>query len=98
MSEWINNVTRRKETLKSVLRQLHEGKTVEQVKAEFGALAREATSSEIAEVEQLLMDEGLPPEEIQALCDVHVAVFQEGLDQAAAPGSNTWAPSAYLPR
>jgi uncharacterized protein len=85
MSEWINNVTRRKETLKNVLRQLHEGKTVEQVKAEFGALAREATSSEIAEVEQLLMDEGLPPEEIQALCDVHVAVFQEGLDQAAAP-------------
>jgi uncharacterized protein len=85
MSEWINNTTRRKETLKSVLRQLHEGKSVEDVKAEFGALAREASSSEIAEVEQLLMDEGLPAEEIQNLCDVHVAVFQEGLDQAASP-------------
>jgi uncharacterized protein len=85
MSEWINNVTRRKEILKSVLRQLHEGKSVEQVKAEFGALALEASSSEIAEVEQLLMDEGLPPEEIQSLCDVHVAVFQDGLDQAVAP-------------
>jgi uncharacterized protein len=85
MSEWINNVTQRKETLKNILRQLHEGKSVDQVKAEFGELAREASYTEIAEVEQLLMDEGLPAEEIQSLCDVHVAVFREGLDQSAAP-------------
>jgi len=85
MSEWINNVSQRKQTLLNILRQLHEGKTVDQVKAEFGALAREASYTEIAEVEQMLMDEGLPAEEIQNLCDVHVAVFKEGLDQAAAP-------------
>jgi uncharacterized protein len=85
MSEWINNVTQRKETLKSILRQLHEGKSVDEVKAEFGELAREASYSEIAEVEQILIDEGLPVEEIQNLCDVHVAVFREGLDEATAP-------------
>ncbi len=81
MSEHINNVTRRKEILKSVLRQLHAGKPVEEVQAEFGALAQEAGSSEIAEIEQMLIDEGLPVEEIQNLCDVHVAVFRAGLDQ-----------------
>jgi uncharacterized protein len=85
MSEWINNVTQRKQTLKNIIRQLHEGKSVDEVKAEFGELAREASYSEIAEVEQILIDEGLPVEEIQNLCDVHVAVFREGLDESAAP-------------
>lgn len=85
MSEHINNVTRRKMILKNVLRQLHEGKSADEVSAEFGALAREATYSEIAEVEQMLIQEGLPVEEIQRLCDVHVAVFREGLDEAPTP-------------
>ncbi|HZW04754.1 MAG TPA: DUF438 domain-containing protein [Anaerolineaceae bacterium] len=81
MSEYIDNVTRRKEILKNVLRQLHAGAPIEGVQAEFGALAQEASSSEIAAVEQMLIDEGLPAEEIQNLCDVHVAVFRAGLDQ-----------------
>lgn len=85
MSELINNVTRRKETMKSVLRQLHKGRSVEAVLEEFGSLARETTSSEIAEIEQMLVDEGMPVEDIQRLCDVHVAVFQGGLEQQAAP-------------
>jgi hypothetical protein len=35
--------------------------------------------------EQLLIEEGLPVEEIQRLCDVHVAVFQAGLDEQQPP-------------
>jgi uncharacterized protein len=85
MSEYINNVTRRKEILKSVLQQLHNGKSVDEVKAEFGVLAKEAGSAEIAEIEQMLIEDGIPAEEIQNLCDVHVAVFQEGLDQFLQP-------------
>lgn len=85
MSEYINNVSRRKEILKNVLRQLHEGKSAEEVTAEFGELARQATYGEIAEVEQMLIQEGLPVEEIQRLCDVHVAVFREGLDESPTP-------------
>lgn len=85
MSEYINNVSRRKEILKNVLRQLHQGRSVDEVKAEFGALAREAGSAEIAEIEQMLMEEGVEAEEIQRLCDVHVAVFREGLDQQTSP-------------
>jgi uncharacterized protein len=85
MSEYINNITRRKEILKSVLRQLHDGKSIDEVKSEFGDLAREAGSAEIAEIEQMLIEDGTPVEEIQNLCDVHVAVFQEGLDQFLQP-------------
>ncbi len=81
MSEYINNVSKRKEILKNVIRQLHQGKSVEEVQAEFGVLTAQASSAEIAEAEQTMIAEGLPVEEIQRLCDVHVAVFRQALDQ-----------------
>jgi uncharacterized protein len=85
MSEYINNITRRKEILRDVLVDLHRGKPVEEVKARFALLAHQATAEEIAQAEQMLIEEGLPVEEIQRLCDVHVAVFRDGLDQQAQP-------------
>lgn len=85
MSEYIDNVTQRKETLRRILTRLHEGRSVDEVKEEFATLVEEATASEIAEVEELLIEEGVPPEEIQQLCDVHVAVFRESLDQQEQP-------------
>lgn len=80
MSEYINNQTQRQETLKRVIRQLHEGKSVEEVKGEFAALLRDVGASEIAALEQALIDEGLPETEVKRLCDVHVAVFRESLE------------------
>ena len=87
MSEFINNVSRRKEVLKSVLRQLHDGKSVEEVKAEFAALVNQISPEEIAEVEQALIDEGMPVEEVHNLCDVHVAVIRDALEQSGSPES-----------
>jgi len=85
MSEYINNRTQRKETLKRLIRELHEGKTVEDVKQEFAALLQDVGATEIAEIEQALIAEGLPEMEIKRLCDVHVAVFRESLDTQAKP-------------
>ncbi|MDZ4159489.1 MAG: DUF438 domain-containing protein, partial [Anaerolineaceae bacterium] len=85
MSEFINNVTRRKEAIKNILRQLHAGKSVDEVKSEFAALLKEVDATEIAEVEQQLIEEGLPAAEIQRLCDVHVAVFRESLAEHKSP-------------
>jgi DUF438 domain-containing protein len=85
MSEFINNVTRRKETLKSILRQLHAGKAVDEVKAEFAALADEISAEEIAEVEQALISEGMPVSEVHDLCDVHVAVMRDALERGDHP-------------
>ena len=85
MSEHINNQTKRKETLKMLIRELHAGKTVEDVKDEFAALLRDVGATEVAEMEQALIAEGLPEMEIKRLCDVHVAVFRESLDAQPSP-------------
>ena len=85
MSETIDNQARRKETLKRLIGELHEGKSVEEVQAEFAQLLRDVGATEIAEIEQALIDEGLPETEVKRLCDVHVAVFRESLDTQPEP-------------
>lgn len=78
---------KRKDALKQVIRELHEGKSVEEVKDQFAALLEDVGAMDIAEIEQELIEEGMPETEIQRLCDVHVAVFQESLEAEANPES-----------
>jgi len=87
MSEHINNASQRKEALKKVIQRLHAGETVEELQEKFGQVIRGATASEIAEAERALIAEGVSVSEIQRLCDLHVAVFRESLDEEAAPES-----------
>ena len=81
MSELIDNRKHRQETLKGIIRDLHAGAAVEDVKERFGELLDQVGAAEIADIEQTLINEGLPVEEVQRLCDVHVAVFKESLDK-----------------
>lgn len=85
MSEYIQNSQRRKEMLKQLIRDLHAGGDVEEIKARFRKLVGQVSSVEIAQMEQELISEGLPVEEVKELCDVHVAVFQEGLEGETSP-------------
>ncbi len=85
MAEFINNSSKRKEVLKGVIRDLHDGKTVEEVRGQFAAVLAEAGAGEIAAVEQALISEGLPESEIKRLCDVHVAAFQAALEAQVQP-------------
>lgn len=85
MSEYINNQTSRQNTLKNIIRQLHAGASVDEVKAQFAELLAGVGGDEIARIEQALVAEGLEPEEIKPLCDVHVAVFRESLDDQTDP-------------
>jgi hypothetical protein len=71
---------RRQEVLKGIIRQLHDGAPVADVKAQFDELVRDIDSAEIAQMEQALIAEGMPVEDVQRLCDVHVTVFKESLD------------------
>jgi len=91
MSELINNETardeRRKEALKGVIRSLHAGSSVDEVKEEFSALLQEVDGGQIAELEQALIADGMPEDEIKRLCDVHVAVFEDALDLQAPPAA-----------
>ena len=85
MSEFIDNQTQRENRLKSILQQLHEGKSVDDVKAGFADLLEDVGPDEIVRIEEALVNEGLDPAEIQPLCDVHVALFKTSLDKQRAP-------------
>jgi len=80
----------RKKALKEILRQLHAGVPPEHVKERFRQFLEGVSSLEIAKIEQELIGEGISREEIQRLCDVHLAVFKEQLKKQkveAAPAS-----------
>lgn len=81
MSENINNREYRKNVIKQVIRELHEGKTVEEVKHKFEEAFAGVSASEISEAEQALINEGLPVSEVQRLCDVHSAVFKGSIEE-----------------
>ncbi len=73
------------EILKGIIRDLHRGVDVETLQQRFARLAGQVSAGEIGEMEQQLIDEGLPAEEIHKLCDLHVKVFEQSLGPAPAP-------------
>jgi len=76
MSEFINNKEFRQQKLKELIKRLHDGASVEDVQEEFNKLTSGVNAKEITEMEQALVDEGMPVEDIQKLCDVHASVFK----------------------
>ncbi len=80
-------VNSKKELLKDILRDLHSGGNVDALKRRFADLVHGVSGAEIGAMEQELIAEGLPEEEIRELCDLHVKVFEEALD--APPGPQT---------
>lgn len=85
MSEYINNSQARKEQLKQLVLELHRGGDLDDIKRRFARLVGAVSAVEIAQMEQELIAEGLPAEEVRELCDVHVALFREGLTEGGAP-------------
>ncbi|KLU65534.1 hemerythrin HHE cation binding domain protein [Desulfosporosinus acididurans] len=81
MSELIGNHQQRRETLKQIIRDIHQNKNPQELKERFRELLSDVGATEIAALEQELIQEGLPEKEIQSLCDVHVSVFEDSLDQ-----------------
>lgn len=81
MSELINNREHRQKVLKELIMELHNGKPLEEVKERFGELIEGLAATEISEMEQALIHEGMPVEEIQRLCDVHAAVLGTSVQQ-----------------
>jgi len=92
MSQEINNRERRKQAIKDMLRQLHEGKTVEEVQSIFRDAFDGVSASEISAAEQALINEGLPVAEVQRLCDVHSAVFKGSIEEIHTPSDVTKIP------
>lgn len=85
MSEFINNREYRQKVLKELIRDLHNGKSVEEVKEKFAEVIDGIAPSEISVMENALIREGLPVSEVQRLCDVHAAVFKGSIEEIHMP-------------
>lgn len=85
MSEYINNREYRQKVLKELIMELHNGKSVEEVKERFSKLIDGISPTEISAMENALIKEGMPVAEVQRLCDVHAAVFKGSIAEIHGP-------------
>jgi DUF438 domain-containing protein len=84
MSELINNnLLKRKQKLKELILSLHHGTPEHQVRQELIETLSQIPYNDVVEVEQELISEGLPVEEVLRLCDVHAAVLEGNVDLSA---------------
>ena len=79
----------RKEKLKKAVEKLHKGADVKDVRIEFKEILKDASPLEISKIEQELIEEGIPKEKIQSLCDVHLELFKDSLQEPNADLPNT---------
>ncbi|MCE1165971.1 MAG: DUF438 domain-containing protein [Bacteroidetes bacterium] len=80
MSELINNSAGRIQKLKQLLLKLHEDSSVEEVKKELETMFGTIPYGEVVQAEQELINEGLPPQEIQKYCDMHSEAIKDNVD------------------
>jgi hypothetical protein len=80
MSELIDNVSARRKVLKHLILQLHDGKAPDEVQPQLLRLLGRVPYSEVVEVEQELISDGMPVSEILKLCDLHSAAMKGAID------------------
>lgn len=84
MTEQIDNSKYRKAKLKELILKLHHGEPEEDVRGELLMSLSKIPYGEVVEVEQELISEGLPEEEVLKLCDAHSAVLEGRVDLSAS--------------
>ena len=84
MNEMTNDSGKRKELLKHMILQLHAGEAPDIVRNRLVELLKSIPYDEVVEVEQELISEGLPVEEVLELCDIHTLVLDGHIDQSGA--------------
>jgi hypothetical protein len=81
MSEYLKKNNPKKELVKEIILNLHKGLSVEEAKKKLEKEVGTISSSEIAEIEQSLISEGMPVEEIKKFCNVHALLFESSLSK-----------------
>lgn len=84
MSELIDNARKRRDLLKHMILQLHKGEAPEAVRTQLIRLLGKVPYDEVVLVEQELISEGLPPEKVLELCDIHTAALEGQISQEGA--------------
>jgi len=85
VSELIDNRAHRIAVLKDVIKHLHSGAAPEFVRERLRELVGQTDATEIMAMEQQLMAEGMPVEEVRSMCDLHSQVTRDVLVQIAPP-------------
>ena len=73
----------KKKVMKDIILKLHAGMPAEEAKQCFDREIGNITSTEIADIEQSLINDGLSPEEIKKFCNVHALIFQSALEKVS---------------
>ena len=84
MDELSDNSQNRKELLKHMILQLHRGEAPGEVRKRLVELLKKIPYNEVVQVEQELINEGLPEEEVLKFCDIHTQVLEGHIDQSGA--------------
>jgi len=83
VSELIDNRRQRISALKDVILHLHSGAAPQLVKEQLREIVRQTDATEIMAMEQQLMAEGMPVEEVRSMCDLHSQVTRDVLVQVS---------------
>jgi PAS domain S-box-containing protein len=78
MSEFLID---KKKMLKELIKQLHLGVSPDVIKDKFKEVLKDTSPEDISKIEEELIKDGMPREEIQRLCNVHLAVFKESIEK-----------------
>ena len=84
MNELMNSSEQRKELLKHMILQLHEGIAPQEIRKQLAELMQKIPYGEVVEVEQELINEGLPETEVLRLCDIHTEALEGSIDLTGA--------------
>ncbi len=73
---------KRRKILEDIVKQLHAGAPVAELKKRFAEIIKDVDATEVAEMEQHLIENGFPQSEIQRLCDLHAEIFRDTFESA----------------
>jgi DUF438 domain-containing protein len=84
VSELIDNTRKKKDLLKHMILQLHKGEAPKAVRTQLARLMGEVPYEHVVEVEQELINEGLPAEEVLKFCDIHTEALKGQISHEGA--------------
>ncbi|MCL4385102.1 MAG: DUF438 domain-containing protein [Actinobacteria bacterium] len=84
MSEFLKKNNTKKDLIKEIILKLHNGLSVEEAKKKIEEEVGTISSTDIAEVEQSLINEGMSVDIIKKFCNVHALLFESSLNKILA--------------
>lgn len=75
----------RQRELQRIIQKLNQSedlpKVKKQIRKDFSRLLKDLSPDEIIQAEQALIEQGMPVEKVQQLCEIHVAAFEDSLNK-----------------